>query len=208
MTTSCQSCSSDRAPGFSRCAPCLEKSKAASAKYRASNPDKVKIGNVAFREGRASHGFCRCGVPSNPGRVSCDPCLQDHRASTAARRSRRSDGGLCRACGVPSGGRSHCRFCLDKISDRIRALKYEVFAAYGNICACCGESEKMFLQIDHIAGGGKKDRDAGLFSATWYRWLKRSGFPKDYQLLCANCNWGKHLNGGVCPHQKVLAEAA
>jgi hypothetical protein len=33
--------------------------------------------------------------------------------------------------------------------------------------------------------------------------LKRLGWPKEkYRILCANCNHGRALNGGVCPHQQ------
>lgn len=39
--------------------------------------------------------------------------------------------------------------------------------------------------------------------------LKRQGWPQDrYQLLCANCNFGKLMNGGVCPHQSKEARRA
>ena len=39
--------------------------------------------------------------------------------------------------------------------------------------------------------------------------LKRLGWPRDrYQLLCANCNFGKLMNGGVCPHQQMEAACA
>jgi hypothetical protein len=34
------------------------------------------------------------------------------------------------------------------------------------------------------------------------RYIIKNNYPDDFQILCANCNWGKQLNGGVCPHQK------
>jgi hypothetical protein len=103
----------------------------------------------------------------------------------------------------------------DKIRRLSRAfaekLKAETFAAYGYKCNCCGENEIRFLSIDHISENGaehrrqetgsKGHRNSGT-GAKMYGWLKRHGFPKDnFQLLCANCNVGKHFNGGVCPHQ-------
>ena len=81
----------------------------------------------------------------------------------------------------------------------------EVFAAYGGYkCACCGESERLFLSIDHIDNNGAEERKSGLYSGSgysFYRWLRKSGFPTGYQVLCMNCQVGKHKNGGVCPHQ-------
>jgi hypothetical protein len=80
------------------------------------------------------------------------------------------------------------------------AARLAVLEAYGGRCACCGESEPMFLALDHVNGlqGERKNshqtrRDAIL-----------RGFPADYQLLCHNCNLGRSLNGGVCPHKKGI----
>lgn len=82
--------------------------------------------------------------------------------------------------------------------------KEKVFAAYGGAkCACCGETEKTFLSIDHIDGGGSKLRKAGTHSSgsLWYKQLVQAGFPPGFQILCMNCQFGKHANKGVCPHQ-------
>lgn len=81
----------------------------------------------------------------------------------------------------------------------------QVFAAYGGYrCNCCGENEPMFLSIDHVDNNGAQERKAGLYSGSgygFYRWLRKTGFPPGYQVLCMNCQVGKHKNGGVCPHQ-------
>jgi hypothetical protein len=74
-------------------------------------------------------------------------------------------------------------------------------------CACCSESNLDFFTIDHIDGGGLKERMA-LFGrpntagTKFYNWLIKKGFPSGYQVLCANCNMskGKH---GVCIHQTL-----
>lgn len=84
-------------------------------------------------------------------------------------------------------------------------LKNEVFVAYGGAkCACCGETEKLFLTIDHMLNNASELRRNGvhkLGGAPFYRWLKKSGYPKEYQVLCMNCNFGKRLANGVCPHK-------
>ena len=83
-------------------------------------------------------------------------------------------------------------------------LKNEVFEAYGGwICACCGEKERSFLTIDHMLNNGSQLRREGVHghSTQFYRWLKNSGYPKDFQVLCMNCQFGKRMNNGVCPHQ-------
>jgi hypothetical protein len=82
------------------------------------------------------------------------------------------------------------------------SLRNEMRSAYGGSCACCGESESMFLQMDHVFNDGHLDRKDNNSSAKLWAKLKKQGWPKDrYQLLCANCNFGKAMNGGVCPHQ-------
>jgi hypothetical protein len=75
-----------------------------------------------------------------------------------------------------------------------------VFNHYGKVCACCGESNPIFLSIDHINGGGTKQRKSG--ERKICVWLFRNNFPSGFQTLCFNCNWGKHLNHGICPHKE------
>lgn len=82
-------------------------------------------------------------------------------------------------------------------------LRSEMIEAYGGKCSCCGESQKQFLQLDHIKNDGYMDRKIHRTSTKLFAHLKKKGWPTDrYQLLCANCNFGKMLNGGVCPHKE------
>jgi hypothetical protein len=85
-----------------------------------------------------------------------------------------------------------------------------VIEAYGGECVCCGESLPEFLTVDHTDGGGSDHRrkvSHGSGGTGFYAWLKRHGFPQDgFQLLCFNCNLGRQINGGVCPHQAHVEE--
>ena len=91
----------------------------------------------------------------------------------------------------------------NKMLERKRREKKDdkelVYSHYGKICGCCGEAEIMFLTIDHVDNNGCSDRRIN--GTHIYRRLIREGFPKNFQVLCRNCNWGKHINGGVCPHK-------
>ena len=83
---------------------------------------------------------------------------------------------------------------------RYKNTRERLLAGYGSICACCGESEPCFLEIDHVNGGGSKHfqvRGGELI----YRDIIKLGFPKEYQLLCSNCNRGHERNNGLCPHE-------
>ena len=80
-----------------------------------------------------------------------------------------------------------------------RRLKLRVFTMYGNCCACCGETNLFFLDLDHVNNDGRGDRrktkcNTKSFSAA----LKN---PERFQILCSNCNSGKSRNNGVCPHK-------
>ena len=67
-----------------------------------------------------------------------------------------------------------------------------LFNLLGNKCKKCGFTDKRALQIDHINGGGNKERK--LYNTKdYHRVVLKSLKNKEnkYQLLCANCNWIK-----------------
>lgn len=68
------------------------------------------------------------------------------------------------------------------------AVKAKVFAAYGEICACCGTS--FGLQIDRIDGdtSAHEGRRGGMW---FYQWLIDNDFPDGWQTLCGSCNNSK-----------------
>ena len=67
--------------------------------------------------------------------------------------------------------------------------KKSIHKLLGNKCKNCGENDPIYFQIDHINNDGCLDRN----KVTLKKCLED---PKKYQLLCANCNWAKRLNGG------------
>jgi hypothetical protein len=86
-------------------------------------------------------------------------------------------------------------------------VRRRVIDKYGGACSCCGEDLLVFLDIDHIGGDGKKDREKyGSGGTELPRWLDQRPAQHDkYRVLCRNCNWGAHMNGGVCPHQSMVS---
>lgn len=113
----------------------------------------------------------------------------------------------------PETWKANCKRWRDKyLNDYMREKRQTnrdlVFAHYGEVCACCGESERMFLSIDHINNDGAEHRRSlkgqiGKGGSSFFDWLVRKNFPSGFQTLCRNCNWGKHVNGGTCPHQST-----
>ena len=60
------------------------------------------------------------------------------------------------------------------------------------ICRNCGEQDIDVLCIDHIYGGGAKQRQQlGRRGHDFYDWLIKAEFPKGNQVLCYNCNTRK-----------------
>lgn len=134
---------------------------------------------------------------------------EDHRR--AIREQRQSClQGECVQCGRAKKHKgSRCGSCVAR-SSRQR-LKSEVFAAYGNKCACCGEAQIEFLTLDHIHNDGAEHRRSlgiGVGAGrNVYADVKRQNFPKDrFQLLCWNCNCAKQ-HFGTCPHQQQKADS-
>jgi len=163
----------------------------------------------------SSHDFCGCGRIKSKESPRCRKCSFEHRKNTNR---------VCRECGVvltkdnettfPSRrGERICMSCTRSYrkaryqenkwklaAPRIK-LKREVMSAYGGKCQCCQEQELSFLSIDHINNDGAKHRKT-VPGNQFYKWLKLNGFPSGYRVLCHNCNIGRHINGGVCPHQQ------
>lgn len=101
--------------------------------------------------------------------------------------------------------RGVCKDCYNKRTrEHWRKLRIEIFDHYGWICKCCGETIKEFLSLDHIDDDGYLDKNPNgdkKSGKELYLLVKKQGFPTKYQTLCMNCNWGKKLGNGLCPHK-------
>lgn len=83
-------------------------------------------------------------------------------------------------------------------------LKVLLFYSQGRLeCACCKVTERAFLCLDHINGGGTRERKEGGGATRLYYRLVSEGYPPGYQVLCWNCNSAKHYSG-KCPHQNKV----
>lgn len=154
--------------------------------------------------------ICReCDTELHRLNYSKDP--EKFKTRTATNREYAKENSLCRYCWQPLDGtaKTLCGVCTVKnrvaTAKNRNRVKDACFGAYGGYrCACCGETEKSFLHLDHINGGGNIQRRAQFGSVTpgsdtVYRFLVKAGFPAGYQVLCANCNMGKS-GDGHCPH--------
>lgn len=90
-----------------------------------------------------------------------------------------------------------------RINDKRLCLEY-----YSNNtlkCCCCNEKIYDFLTIDHIYGGGNKQKkQLGIRSSNgFFRWLIKNRFPDGYTVMCYNCNCAKGKLG-YCPHSRLI----
>lgn len=112
-------------------------------------------------------------------------------------------------CHNHNGSLGHPRKPYEDLTPEGRAareIKDFVIDGYGGKCACCGKTDRDFLQLDHVNGGGSKMSKEK--NKMWhYRDARDRNFPPDYQVLCSNCNMSKHFGKGVCVHQRKKPSA-
>lgn len=103
------------------------------------------------------------------------------------------------------------RINLKKMKQR---TKVEVFSWYGSACVCCDETYIDFLTLDHINDDAIREGENYVTASGKCHQQRRTGYnlyckirmsgydnrPRDIQILCFNCQWGKRLNAGFCPH--------
>lgn len=136
---------------------------------------------------------------------------QQVREAVARTVKARRERGVCIDCGAPPapGTKLYCERCGEANRARKRAqhrrLRAAAIAAYGAKCVCCGETEDVFLTIDHANNDGAEHRRE-LGTNSVLRWLAKHGYPEGFQVLCFNCNLGRAKNGGVCPHEEKRGE--
>ena len=63
----------------------------------------------------------------------------------------------------------------------------------GNKCIRCGIDDWRILQVDHINNDGNEERRRVRLEQLYKKILEMNNeeLNRNYQLLCANCNWIK-----------------
>jgi len=108
---------------------------------------------------------------------------------------------LCKTCGETDPDKFYghmksmcCRCFNDSMLKRQGKIRSEVVNLLGNVCVRCGFDDIRALHIDHVNGGGRAERQAIGYSRERYLKFVLAKIKKgsrDYQLLCANCNFIK-----------------
>ena len=195
--TACIRCGSNKMVGKYLCGECQEKQTARAKQVR----DYRREAGICIQCGNAN-----VKIPH----TYCDECRRK-----SLEKLKKS--GLCATCRkVPHAeGKTSCAECSKARAQFLRNLRFTVMENYGGVrCACCGETEFVFLAIDHVDGNGNEHRQlvggSKKASQQVFRWIVRNNFPPGFQVLCHNCNTAKHILG-ECPHEtsrKAVAELA
>ena len=99
----------------------------------------------------------------------------------------------------------------NKLQRRRRRLRLrdQILDAYGHACACCGETTREFLAIDHVNNDGHKDRREDSSDIRRFQKIIADGFPDRFQLLCHNCHHAKTFyKYKTCPCKRKTQNSA
>lgn len=201
----CDACLGITAPeGMKVCRTC-NKTKPLNAFAKRSDTGGYRNTCTRCRNGKLSGGDCEgcgrwflrysqerrlCAACRPPVTKACATCGKEFVGSTEQRRYCSPE---CR----------NARTGVQRQEARLK-VRLEALQAYGGEeprCVCCGEQTFQFLALDHTNGGGhahRKETGGGGF----YSWLRRHNYPAGFRVLCHNCNFGRQINGGTCPHQE------
>lgn len=165
-----------------------------------------------WRSGKLERGLCtECGKEPLDLALStcrCAKCTDRRKIRRGELKRTRKENGLCPYCGeVAQKGRVTCGQC--RVSKKHRRSKHrpssfykaQFLEMYGDKCQCCGESNPSFLTADHVNRDGAEERKKSKRASGYQQYLREK--REDIQVLCFNCNCGRELHNGICPHKIV-----
>lgn len=88
--------------------------------------------------------------------------------------------------------------------NKLRRKRLAIMERFGGpVCVCCGDERYDVLTVDHIEGGGGDDRRKYPEVSLYRKFLLTEADVNKFRILCFNCNSGRAVNGGVCPHASL-----
>jgi len=160
------------------------------------------------RKDGAINQYCNaeCHTTHYVGVCSKENCKEP---ITNVQKERGHDNGLCRKHSTREQARKNAIKYRQRDKDKLYKL-------LGGGCVNCGESDPMYLEIDHVANDGRQHREqvnsgwgadhkraTSIHPKYYLKYLKDN--PNGLQILCANCNRAKERNGGVLYMRPAIA---
>lgn len=83
-----------------------------------------------------------------------------------------------------------------------KKIRLSIFDLLGFKCCRCGFDDIRALQIDHVNGDGSQHRAIPGNSISYFKGILKKVMEgsKDFQILCANCNWIKRAEKNEQPY--------
>ena len=154
------------------------------AKLTCDNPQcgKVFVATARTLNRNRQRKYCchPCSTSHVVGYCSIKECGKPIKSQVHKRSAKRPD--LCS---------KHRKAEGRKVLTALNRLK--MFDLMGGKCVCCGQSDPMYFQVDHVHNDADYSRGNCAGSIKLSQYLKE---PDRFQLLCANCNYAKRMNGG------------
>ena len=130
---------------------------------------------------------------------------------------------FCIKCGSKKSSNYQCNSCKarqlqlwridnpeqnrSKKARHYRSIRDKARSRLGGKCTCCGESQPTMLNIDHVYNDGHLENKNTRSRAVIKQVLRLANPHERFQLLCANCNQSKQLNGGTCAHAIIPVDS-
>lgn len=91
-----------------------------------------------------------------------------------------------------------CKECVrNRGKEKWQRLRRQVIELLGGSCIRCGFADERALHVDHVNGGGHRERKS-MSTFAYYKKLLADIDSGQYQILCANCNFIKRAENGEC----------
>ena len=152
--------------------------------FKCDNPACGKVFERKDSKARAnrSHHYCchPCSTKHVFGVCAVDGCEETIKTQLHKRRKYTD---LCK---------KHRRAAVRR--DHNAKNRAKMFELMGNKCVCCGETDPIFFQVDHVHNDADYTGTGNRAGSIQLRQYVKE--PERYQLLCANCNHAKRMNGG------------
>lgn len=175
--------------------------------------NKKRLDRLYHRR-KVEAGICtQCSrAPARDGRRTCESCGEAASRAAQGKYQECVEKGVCPRCRTAVINTVYCPDCIKKISrspcrspvrpldpekrqatqHRYRErLRQRVLDRYGRCCSSCNEERELALELDHIHDDGKVHavkRAGSIYLDAFHE--ERDDI---YQILCASCNWRKHL---------------
>ena len=95
-----------------------------------------------------------------------------------------------------SHNKKYCSRCVKDISrnKRRERRRAEIYKFFNNKCVVCKETNPIYFQIDHVNNDATYSKTGKYKGSVKMAEILKE--PDRFQLMCANCNHAKRMNGG------------